>query len=64
MFTILDKPYDCYIAVTLEVIGGKWKTLVLWYLIDGKKRFSELKKDLRMVLHPVKYHQLFQKKRK
>jgi len=28
----------------MNFIGGKWKTVVLWYLIEGKKRFSELKK--------------------
>ena len=30
--------------ITMNYIGGKWKTVVLWYLIEGKKRFSELKK--------------------
>jgi hypothetical protein len=30
-FIVGDKPYDCYIAFTLDLIGGKWKTLILSY---------------------------------
>lgn len=28
----------------MNYIGGKWKTVVLWYLKKEKKRFNELKK--------------------
>jgi DNA-binding HxlR family transcriptional regulator len=58
MFTIIDKPYDCYIEVTLEVIGGKWKTLILWHLIDGKKRFSELRRLIPACTQRMLTHQL------
>lgn len=36
--------YHCALDVTMNFIGGKWKTVVLWYLRKDKKRFSELKK--------------------
>jgi DNA-binding HxlR family transcriptional regulator len=36
--------FHCAMDVTMRFIGGKWKTVVLWYLIKGKKRFSELKR--------------------
>ena len=34
----------CPVGVTLELIGGKYKALILWQLSNGKLRFSELKK--------------------
>ena len=36
--------YHCALDVTMELVGGKWKTIVLWYLRTDKKRFSELRK--------------------
>jgi DNA-binding HxlR family transcriptional regulator len=30
----------------MHFIGGKWKTVVLWYLRKDKKRFSELKRQI------------------
>ena len=38
------KEYHCAMDVTMDYIGGKWKTVVLWYLRKDKKRFSELRK--------------------
>jgi DNA-binding HxlR family transcriptional regulator len=38
------KTYYCELEISLEVIGGKWKGLVLYHLIKGPKRTSELKK--------------------
>jgi DNA-binding HxlR family transcriptional regulator len=36
--------FHCAMDVTMYFIGGKWKTVVLWYLRNDKKRFGELKK--------------------
>ncbi|MBI2793290.1 MAG: helix-turn-helix transcriptional regulator [Ignavibacteria bacterium] len=57
-FVVRDKTYDCHIALTLDLIGGKWKTLILWYLLDGKKRFGELKKLLPKCTQRMLTHQL------
>jgi len=35
---------NCPVEATLELIGGKYKTLILWHLSEGKLRFSELRK--------------------
>lgn len=37
------KKYNISIEVTLEVIGGKWKCVILCHLTHGKRRTSELK---------------------
>ncbi len=34
----------CPIERTVQIIGGKWKPLILYYLFDGKKRISELQR--------------------
>lgn len=34
----------CPVEATLELIGGKYKALILWHLSEGTLRFSELKK--------------------
>lgn len=35
---------NCPVGTTLELIGGKYKALILWHLANGKMRFSELHK--------------------
>lgn len=36
------KYYDCPIEATFKVIGGKWKAISIYYLIDDAKRFGDL----------------------
>lgn len=39
-----DKTFNCEKELTISVIGGKWKMIILWHLgKSGTKRFSELK---------------------
>ena len=34
---------NCPVEATLDLIGGKYKALILWHLSEGKLRFSELR---------------------
>jgi DNA-binding HxlR family transcriptional regulator len=38
--------YHCALDITMDYIGGKWKTVVLWYLRDKTLRFGELKNQI------------------
>lgn len=36
--------YGCAVEAALDVIGDKWKGVILFHLLSGTKRFSEIKK--------------------
>ncbi|MCU0497637.1 MAG: helix-turn-helix transcriptional regulator [Anaerolineae bacterium] len=39
-------PERCPVKATMEVIGGKWKPLIVYYLMGGTKRFGQLQRLL------------------
>ena len=40
------KEYPCCASLTMGIIGGKWKTVILYHLIPGSKRYNELRKEM------------------
>lgn len=43
----MDQKDYCPVEATLELIGGKYKALILWHLSEKKLRFSELRKVIK-----------------
>lgn len=44
-----DKTYPCTVSLTMDLVGGKWKAVILYHLKDEPKRYSELRKELATV---------------
>ena len=40
----MGEKQNCPVEATLELIGGKYKALILWNLSEGKLRFSDLRR--------------------
>lgn len=39
-----NKVYRCTLELTIGLIGGKWKAIILWYLAGKTLRFNEIRK--------------------
>ena len=53
------KEINCEKELTLAVIGGKWKLIILWHMgLDGTLRFSELKKRIPSITQKMLTNQL------
>lgn len=49
MYKIKGKEYPCCTSITMGIIGGKWKTVILFHLIEGPLRYNELRKLMQTV---------------
>ncbi len=38
--------FDCPIELALEIVGGRWKPRIIWFLRGGCRRFGELSRML------------------
>lgn len=48
----------CPVEATLALIGGKWKGVVLWHLLQGTLRFNEIRRRLLNVTQRMLTNQL------
>ncbi|HWY26274.1 MAG TPA: helix-turn-helix domain-containing protein [Nevskia sp.] len=59
----LQKQYICPINIALDLIGGKWKPMILWQIGKGRRRFSSLQAAMPGIAHKVLSEQLRQLQR-
>ena len=50
--------FTCGLDATLRVISGKWKPLILYFLLQGPNRYGELKRAVRGVSDKMLIQQL------
>lgn len=50
--------YNCSMELTLDILGGKWKPLIIWKLGKGTMRFNELQKSLPNITQKMLTQQL------
>jgi len=46
MVEVNEKIYPCTVSLTMDLIGGKWKAVILYHLKDKEKRYSELRREM------------------
>ena len=46
MLNFRGKMYPCCASLTMGIIGGKWKTVILFHLIGKTLRYNELRKEM------------------
>ena len=52
--------YPCTLSVAMDLVGGKWKAVILYHLQEGSKRFGELHSHLRDATETILSRQLKQ----
>jgi DNA-binding HxlR family transcriptional regulator len=52
------KAQQCPAEMTLDIIGGRWKVLILWQLFQSTQRFSELFRALQGITQKMLTQQL------
>jgi DNA-binding HxlR family transcriptional regulator len=58
MTKVSEMSYSCGMELTMDVIGGKWKAVILWHLRNKTLRFSDLKRKLKGITQKMLTQQL------
>ncbi len=56
--TVKSNEFNCPVTATLEIIGGKWKPIILYCLVARKRRFGEIAVRIPQISRKVLTEQL------
>jgi DNA-binding HxlR family transcriptional regulator len=54
----MTKQVGCPTEITLELISGRWKAMVIYWLLKGERRVNQLQRDLAGITHRTLAKQL------
>jgi DNA-binding HxlR family transcriptional regulator len=54
----MAKSVRCPTETTLALISGRWKVMVIYWLMQGTRRFNQLQRDLGGITHRTLIRQL------
>ncbi len=54
----MNQTYFCPVTATISIIGGKWKSIILWILLQETRRFGELKRMIPKITQKMLTQQL------
>lgn len=57
-FRINERDYPCPVELTIDTVGGKWKSHILWHLRAEPMRYGELKRSLGRITDKMLTQQL------
>ena len=55
---LIKAAYPCMLTLAMDLVGGKWKMVILWQLQNDVVRFSELKRRLNGITQKMLTQQL------
>ncbi|MGD6959991.1 winged helix-turn-helix transcriptional regulator [Rossellomorea aquimaris] len=58
MYEINGKQFQCPIELSVSIFSGKWKTTIICQLLEGKKRYGELHRNIAGVTQKMLAEQL------
>ncbi len=53
-FELAGRPYYCPVNLAIDALTGRWKTLIVWQLVQhGTVRYGGLKREVRGITHKM-----------
>jgi len=58
MILFNGKKYNCEMELTIDLVGGKWKSMILWIISLRTVRFNALRRELHGITQKMLTQQL------